>query len=109
MDKKLFSDLISSVREAGRIGRGEIKAKRVHEVDTERIRSLRIKFKPTQIVKIRHRMGLSQAEFARIMLIPKATLQSWEQGRRHPEGPAIVLIQVMMKNPDAVVQALHAS
>ena len=108
MDKKLFGGLIASVREGGQIARGESTAKRVHIYSAERVRQMRRSFKPAQIVKMRHRLQLSQAEFADVMLIPKATLQSWELGRRQPEGPALVLIEVMNRNPDAVINSLHA-
>lgn len=108
MDKKLFKELIGSVREAGKIARGESKPKQVHAYAASRVRVLRERFKPSKIVHLRHRLKMSQSEFANVMLIPKATLQSWEQGRRSPDGPALVLIQVMNKNPEAVVKALHA-
>jgi putative transcriptional regulator len=107
MNKKLFSDLIASVREAGRIHRGEVKPSRVYTYSATRVRELRQGFKPSRIVAVRKRLKMSQAEFANVMLIPKATLQSWEQGRRKPEGPALVLIEVITRNPDAVVNALH--
>lgn len=108
MDKKLFADLIASIEEAGRIGRGEAKASRVHVYSGDAVRKLRDSYKPSQIVKARKSLKMSQAQFARTMQIPKATLQSWEQGRRRPEGPALVLIKVMSKNPSAVVSALRA-
>ena len=108
MDKKLFRDLIASVKEAGRIARGESKAGHVHVYSSARVKQMRETFKPAQIVKVRRKLHMSQSEFANVMLIPKATLQSWEQGRRRPEGPALVLIKVMSKDPDAVVSALHA-
>ena len=107
MDKKLFGELIKSIREAGQIARGEIKPARVHHYSQERILQMRQDFKPSQIVGVRRRLKMSQAEFASIMMIPKATLQSWEQGRRRPEGPALVLIKVMRSNAEAVVSALH--
>jgi len=106
MDKKLFSELLDSVRDAGRIRRGQ-KAARAHAYAPETVLGMRKSFKPSQIIRVRHRLKMSQAEFARVMLIPKATLQSWEQGRRLPEGPALVLIRVISKNPEAVVGALH--
>jgi putative transcriptional regulator len=108
MNKNLFEDLIESIGEAGKVARGEAKAQRVHVYSAKRVRDLRRQFKPLQIIKVRKRMKMSQAEFAHVMLIPKSTLQSWEQGRRRPEGPALVLIEVMNKNPNAVVKALHA-
>jgi len=30
------------------------------------------------------------------------TLRNWEQGRRRPEGPARVLLQVAARHPEAV-------
>ncbi len=38
-----------------------------------------------------------------------ATLQNWEQGRRKPEGPARALLQVALRNPEAVKAALIGS
>jgi putative transcriptional regulator len=108
MDKKLFGELIASVREAGRVARGEAKASRVHQYSADQVRRLRERFKPSQIVRVRHRFKMSQAEFADVLLVHKATLQSWEQGRRRPEGPAIALIKVMSRNPEAVLEALHS-
>jgi putative transcriptional regulator len=108
MNKKLFRDLAASIREAGRIVRGAARANRVHSYSAKRVHDLRQGFRPSRIVTARRRLKMSQAEFANVMLIPKATLQSWEQGRRQPEGPALVLIELMIKNPDAVVNALHA-
>jgi len=36
------------------------------------------------------------------------TLQNWEQGRRTPEGPAKALLRIASRNPQAVLDALHA-
>ncbi len=36
------------------------------------------------------------------------TLQNWEQGRREPEGPAKALLRVVEREPEAVLNALHA-
>jgi transcriptional regulator with XRE-family HTH domain len=35
------------------------------------------------------------------------TLQNWEQGRREPEGPAKALLRIALRNPSAVLDALH--
>lgn len=108
MNKQLFKDLIESVSEAGRIARDEAKPSRVHVYGSQRVRELRAGFKPEQLVRARERLKMSQADLANVMAIPKATLQSWEQGRRRPRGPALVLIRVIAKAPDAVVKALYA-
>jgi putative transcriptional regulator len=37
--------------------------------------------------------------------VSKGALQNWEQGRRHPRGPAQTLLRVFEKDPEAVVPA----
>jgi len=34
------------------------------------------------------------------------TLQGWEDGRHHPDGPALALLRVASKNPKIVAKAL---
>ena len=55
---------------------------------------------------IRERLGLSQEVFADRFHLSLRTVQEWEQGRRIPEGPARVLLQVIERDPDAVERAL---
>lgn len=57
---------------------------------------------------IREVFGMSQADLAVFLDVPKKTLQNWEQGRRHPTGAAQTLLRVMEKEPEAVRRALHA-
>jgi putative transcriptional regulator len=94
MKKSDFDELTESIREAGRILRGEAKPSRVTKV--ERI----------DVKAIRRRIGKSQAEFARLIGVSVNALQDWEQGRRQPEGPARALLAVAAANPEAVVSAL---
>lgn len=106
MKKELFEELKASIREAGQIRRGERKASREYIYSPAVVRRLRNTFKAEQVAKTRERMKLSQAEFADMMGIPKSTLQNWEQGRRKPEGPALALLRVALRNPAAVAEAL---
>ncbi len=57
-------------------------------------------------LEARQRMGLSQAQFAEALGIPKRTLQDWEQRRREPSGAAMTLLKVAAIRPDAVHEAL---
>ncbi|MFZ1104591.1 MAG: transcriptional regulator [Hyphomicrobiaceae bacterium] len=59
--------------------------------------------------RARWQLGLSQAEFARIFHIPAGTLRDWEQHRREPDQAARAYLEVIARNPDAVVAALKAS
>ncbi|HCE69426.1 MAG TPA: hypothetical protein DER40_18585, partial [Geobacter sp.] len=46
---------------------------------------------------------LSQDKFADLVGISVGTLRNWEQGRRKPEGPARVLLQVASRHPEALL------
>jgi putative transcriptional regulator len=94
MRKQDFDDLVASIREAGRIKRGEAKPSRVTKVAS------------VDVKKIRKRLGKSQSEFADMIGVSLATLQNWEQGRRRPAGPARALLKVAAVNPQAVSAAL---
>ena len=94
MNKIDFARLVASVKQAGKIRRGEMKASRVFNL------------KPVDVRAIRSKLGLSQGDFAAMIGVSVATLQNWEQGRRRPEGPAQALLKVAASNPQAVVDAL---
>ena len=96
MRAKEFNQLIGSVKQAGKIRRGRMKASRV------------LSFRPADVKAIRIGLKKSQAEFALMIGVSVATLQNWEQGRRQPEGPARALLKVAAENPKAVEQALSA-
>ena len=36
-----------------------------------------------------------------------STLRHWERGERAPQGPALVLLNVVQKEPEAVLRALR--
>jgi len=90
MNEKMFEELVASVKEGGAILRGETPPARIFVVDGPNIKRLRSNYK------------LSQNEFAALLGISVATLRNWEQGRREPEGPARVLLQVAARHPEAV-------
>ena len=56
------------------------------------------------VAEIRHRTGLSQAEFARLLGVSLRTLQEWEQGRRSPSGPARTLLTIAYNNPRVLLE-----
>lgn len=57
--------------------------------------------------KVRTRTGLSQEKFAKLINVPVGTLRNWEQGHRHPTGPAKTLMAVLDKRP-TIVQELFS-
>ena len=96
MKKQAFDELTASVKQAGKIRRGEMAPAR------------KTTFKPTIVKSIRKELGLTQEEFAMMIGVSVATLRNWEQGRRVPEGPARALLRVAAENPEAVAEALRA-
>ncbi len=58
------------------------------------------------VAETRARVGLSQAEFARLLGVSVRTLQEWEQERRVPSGPARMLLAIAHKNPRALLEAV---
>jgi putative transcriptional regulator len=57
---------------------------------------------------LREHLGMTQAEFARALRIPLATLRNWEQGRVLPDPAARSLLAIVAKNPRAALKALAA-
>jgi len=94
MNDELFQELLASVREGGAILRGKQKPAR------------EFRFEEPDVAAIREEYGLSQTKFAALLGISVRTLQNWEQGRRHPHGPAKVLLRVAAKHPRAVLDAV---
>lgn len=60
------------------------------------------------VTAIRQRTGLSQSAFAASIGVPEGTLVNWEQGRRQPSGPAKVLIALLAKKPNLVMELYPA-
>lgn len=96
MDKEIFDGLVTSLKEAVAISKGEMEPSRVFRID------------PVDVKAIREKAGLSQSELANMMRVSVRTLQNWEQGRRRPTGPASALIRIFEKAPQSAVEALKA-
>ncbi len=61
----------------------------------------------TAIVRtVRHRLGLSQAEFAARFRLTVGTPRDWEQNRKQPHAPALTYLRVIAKAPDVVAELL---
>ena len=59
------------------------------------------------VAQLRDSLGLSQTEFAEAFGVSVGTIRNWEQGRRSPRGPARVLLNVIAKEPEAVMRVLR--
>ena len=96
MDDNDFNELLSSVQEMDSIVKKNAEPSRV------------TKFAEPEVKSIRDKIGLSQTRFAGLIGVSKRTLENWEQGRRHPTGPARALLRILDKDPESAVRALHS-
>lgn len=92
-----FESIKQGLAEALQFSKGEPSKAVVHE------------FKPVDVKNVRAKVGMSQNEFASAFGISVATLRHWERGDRTPNGPALVLLNVVAKEPRAVLRALRGS
>lgn len=97
MKEELFIELQKSIKEGGKILKGKKKARRVFDFDNPDPKM------------IREQLGLSQNKFATLLGISLSTLQNWEQGRRKPDGPAKILLNVAANYPEAIFNTVFPS
>ncbi|WP_185231330.1 NadS family protein [Teredinibacter franksiae] len=95
MKNDMFDELLAGVQEMDEIVQGKNAAARVTE------------FPEPEVKLIREKVGLSQNRFALLIGVSKRTLENWEQGRRHPTGPAKALLRILDADPELAVRALH--
>ncbi|HAU93960.1 MAG: NadS family protein [Pseudomonadota bacterium] len=95
MNGDMFEQLIESVTQADDIIKGKAKPFRATE------------FAEPQVKAIRAKTGLSQTRFADVLGVSKRTLENWEQGRRHPTGPARALLKILDADPKHAMEVLN--
>ena len=95
MQKEMFEELLLSVKEA----------KDIMRVKKEPSRKFYIEEPDAK--EIRKKLHLTQNQFALLMNISIHTLRNWEQGRRQPEGPAKVLLNVANNHPNILIEMLN--
>jgi len=91
---KFSRDLIKSLGEAADHAEGRARSARVYVVEVPDVRA------------IRHKLRMSQLEFAQNYRIPLPTLRNWEQGRRQPDAPAAAYLHAIAKRPRVISEAL---
>lgn len=52
----------------------------------------------------RKSLGMSQAEFSKLLGVSVRTVQDWEQGRKQPSGAASTLLKVAAKYPQVLLE-----
>ena len=91
---EFFNCIKQGLDEAVEFSKGQISKAIVH------------KFSPIDVKNIRSSMDMSQTEFASAFGISVSTLKHWKRGDRVPNGSALVLLNVVKKEPQVVLNAL---
>jgi putative transcriptional regulator len=89
-------DIRASLQEALKYARGEKTDVIVH----------RVVVRDSDAREARHKLGLSQREFASLVGTAVGTVRKWELGTRRPSGAARTLIEVIKNEPKAVRRAI---
>jgi putative transcriptional regulator len=96
MSKKAFQAIAEGLEDAIAFSKGAKTRGRVHKVRASDLED----------AATRGKLGLSQEQFAAAFGVSLGTVRNWEQGRRTPDGPALVLLTVIDKSPRAVLRAI---
>jgi putative transcriptional regulator len=62
--------------------------------------------RPDEVKAVRYKLRQTQADFATMIGVSVTTLQSWEEGKHRPDGPAEALLRIAAKSPKMVVKIL---
>ncbi len=96
MKRRLADDLLESLNEARDYFAGKKTGAVVHRVIPSQ----------SDAREARHKLGLSQRDFASFIGTAVGTVRKWELGTRQPSGAARTLIEVIKAEPKAVRRAI---
>lgn len=96
MNDEMFNKLLASVEEMDAIKNGKIKPGREFKIEEPQVKAIRTK------------IGMTQNKFAALIGVSQRTIENWEQGRRHPTGPARALLKIVEADPESAIKALHS-
>ncbi len=94
--RRLADDILESLEEARDYFAGKKTGAVVHHVSPSQ----------SDAREARHKLGLSQREFASFIGTAVGTVRKWELGTRSPSGAARTLIEVIKTEPKAVRRAI---
>lgn len=91
---RAFDSIKKGLEEAVAYSQGNNSGVRIHQPSKPDIKA------------IRDKAGMNQEEFAATLGISPRTLRYWEKGRRNPRGPALILLDIIDKAPQTVLDIL---
>ncbi|MBI3919001.1 MAG: transcriptional regulator [Betaproteobacteria bacterium] len=97
MKRNIFAELTEGFEALKAEREGKITL-RTHAVE----RKAAPKVTAKELVRVRQRLNLSRAVFARCLRTNVRTIENWEQGRAKPNAQAALLIRLVARYPDTV-------
>lgn len=97
MKRNIFAELTEGFEALAAEREGKITL-RTHAVE----RKAAPKVTARELVRVRKKLNLSRAVFARCLRTNVRTLENWEQGRAKPNAQAALLIRLVARYPDTV-------
>ena len=64
--------------------------------------------KQIDVKDVRRKTNMTQESFAAAFGISLGTLRHWERGDRQPRGPALVLLNIINKDPKTILDLLRS-
>jgi len=98
--RNIGDEIINGMEEAIGYMRGKKRRVVIHKVEIPDEINVRA---------IREKLKLSRQKFADCFGFSIRTLQHWEQGDRHPHGPARVLLLLLQREPETIAGILSYS
>lgn len=95
----VFDSIKQGLEEAIAYERGELDAQTTKLTITPTVT-----FEASEIRSIRNSAGMTQVVFAKYMGVSTKTVEAWESGRNHPEGPACRLLEFTKDDPSFPVK-----
>ena len=62
-----------------------------------------------EIRALRDQLELSQAAFAELLAVSRASVRAWEQGARAPSGPVRRLMEILERGPQEVAAGIRVA
>lgn len=91
---EIYESIKKGLEEAIAFSEGKKNGTKIHHIRTVDVKKLRVK------------IGVTQNAFATAFGISLTTLQRWEKGEQSPRGPALILLNLLQKEPRTFRKAL---
>jgi putative transcriptional regulator len=97
MDARLFAQLLESTQQVLEHAQGK------RELRTTILPAPPKPMRAAEVRRLRAKLNASQAVFAHCLNVSTKLVQAWEAERRTPEGPALLLLRIVERNPGVVL------